>query len=270
MTLVSTFELLVKPIAPPLPPPLTPVARRVIQGYFLTISNLEDKAYKYRIEFDISFPNPFDPNKILKDNAVLIYDVEGANTDITLTRVSDTKYRGFFTLPAGKTASVELLPALPKTLTPGQLEVRGYVSLFLPPVRGKNILVTVPQSKDPVKVLLNPETRGTFLPNNFPPATDNSDFDQINTTLAIASGQALNTIPPEPGGPILLEPKLASSILEQIRNGTFDFSSLDADNSEKSKMLIDLLTQIDPSEENLKEINTLMDKLDIGIRVTRN
>ncbi len=38
---VSTFELLVKPIAPrsPIPLPFQGVARRVVQGYFLTITN---------------------------------------------------------------------------------------------------------------------------------------------------------------------------------------------------------------------------------------
>jgi hypothetical protein len=84
---ISTFELLVKPIAPPIPEPLAPVARRVIQGYFLTISNLEKKALRYRIEFSISLPVPPDPNKILLNNAVLVYDVEGANTTVPLTQI---------------------------------------------------------------------------------------------------------------------------------------------------------------------------------------
>jgi hypothetical protein len=59
---ISTFELLAKPIAPViLPPELLPVARRIVQGYFLTISNLEAFDVRYRIEFTISLPAPADP-----------------------------------------------------------------------------------------------------------------------------------------------------------------------------------------------------------------
>ena len=47
---ISTFELLAKPIAPSGPPELAPVLRRVVQGYFLTISNLETFDVRYRIE----------------------------------------------------------------------------------------------------------------------------------------------------------------------------------------------------------------------------
>jgi hypothetical protein len=269
---ISTFELLVKPIAPPILGPLAPVARRVIQGYFLTISNLEKKALRYRIEFSISLPVPPDPNKILLNNAVLVYDVEGANTTVPLAQIagSPNVYRGFFTIPAGKTASVELLPALPQTLSPGQLEVRGFVSLFLPPRIKFPPFVSVPQSDEPVKVLLNPEIRGTFLPNNFPPGTGDLDFDQINYTLAIASGKALNFIPPEPGGRILLDPPVVIPILEQFRNGTLDLSQLETDNSEKIQMLVQLLAQLDPGDENLKELNTVMDKLDIPVRMSRS
>ena len=59
---VSTFELLYKRIAPPpmMGTPgaaaLTAVARRVVQGYFLTISNLEDEDFLYTLDFHISLP----------------------------------------------------------------------------------------------------------------------------------------------------------------------------------------------------------------------
>ena len=63
---ISTFEILAAPIAPVmgLPPALLPVARRIVQGYFLTISNLEAFSVVYRIDFTISLPVPADPNKI--------------------------------------------------------------------------------------------------------------------------------------------------------------------------------------------------------------
>jgi len=274
---ISTFEILTAPIAPVMgiPPELLPVARRVVQGYFLTISNLERISVQYRIEFKISLPVPADPNKILLNNAVLIVDVEGLNITIPLTqqRRRPKVYVGFFTIPAHKTASVQLLPKLPDVLTPGLLEVRGYVSLFLPaivpfpqpgprPIRPQ----PQPQSRTPVKVLLNPEIRGTFLPNNFPaPANTELDFDQINYTLALASGKGLNEIPPEQGDSIIIGP--FDPILEELNNGTLQ-PSLGADNSENVLMLVQLLGELDPSETNLKDLNTVMEKLEIPVRMS--
>jgi hypothetical protein len=268
---ISTFELLAKPIAPPVPtaPELTPVLRRVVQGYFLTISNLEAIDLRYRIEFTISLPVPPDPNKILIDgvNVRLIIDVEGTNTFIPLTQdlVNPSVYRGFFKIPAGKTASVELLPLLPAVLAPGSLEVRGYVSLFLPPRR---IFPPAPQSKEAVRVLLNPEIRGTFLPNGFPGVIGDLDFDQINYTLAIASGQALNLIPPEKGKPIIIEPPIVIPVVEEFLGGNLELASLDADNSEKAQMLVLLLAELDSNEANFKALNTVLDKLDIPVKMS--
>lgn len=267
---ISTFELLAKPIAPPdkLPAELIPVARRIVQGYFLTISNLEAFNVVYRIDFTVSLPVPADPNKILLNNAVLLVDVEGVNTELPLTQQPGQPevYRGFFVIPAQKTASVELLPKLPDVLTPGLLEVRGYVSLSRP------VFGFPPQSFPPVKVLLNPEIRGTFLPNNFPlvPTTE-LDFDQINYTLALASGKGLNEIPNVIGSPFFsINLQTLEPILENLRNGTLDLASLEADNSEKPQMLVQLLAQLDASEVNLKDLNTVMEKLDIPVRMSRS
>jgi hypothetical protein len=256
---ISTFEILTKPIAPAIPsaPELAPVARRIVQGYFLTISNLEAIDLRYRIEFTVSLPVPADPNKILLNNTFLVVDVEGINTTVALTQQPGKPkvYRGFFKIPAHKTASVELLPILPAALTPGLLEVRGYVSLFLPPHR---------RFPRPV-----PQIRGTFLPNDFPSLSRNlPDFDQISYTLAIASGKALNEIPPEPGLPIIIDLPIVEPILEELRNGTLDSPSLDADNSEKAQMLVQLLAQLDTNNVNLKELNTVMEKFDIPIRMS--
>lgn len=266
---ISTFEILTKRIAPPIPG-LEAVARRVVQGYFLTISNLEAIDLLYRIEFTVSLPVPADSNKILLNNAFLVVDVEGSNTPISLIQdaVKPKLYRGFFKIPAHKTASVQLLPILPASLTPGLLEVRGYVSLFLPPRR---IFPPAPQSKKPVKVLLNPEIRGTFLPNDFSPLTTSPlDFDQINYTLAIASGKALNEIPPEPGKQIIIEPPIIEPILEEFRNGNLESSSLDGDNSEKAQMLVQLLAQLDANDVNLKELNAVMHKFNIPVKMSRS
>jgi hypothetical protein len=88
--------------------------------------------------------------------------------------------------------------------------------------------------------------------------------------LAIASGQALNSIPPEPGQSITIDPPVVSPVLEELRNGTLEFPSLEADNSEKAQMLVELLAQMDTSEANFKALNTVMDKFDIPVRMSRS
>jgi hypothetical protein len=220
---------------------------------------------RYRIEFKISLPVPPDPHKILLNNAQLIIDVEGANIPLTLTQLPGdaSVYRGFFRIPAGKTASVQLLPILPDTLKSATLEVRGYVSLFAP------VRFLPGPELPPVRVLLNPEIRGTFLPNDFPGGVGDLDFDQINYTLAIASGQGLNLIPRPRSGPIIIEPPILMPVLEELRSGNLAPAILDADNSEKAKMLVQLLAELETNDANLSAINTLMDKFDISLKMSR-
>ena len=258
---ISTFELLAKPIAPLniLPANLLPVARRIVQGYFLTITNLEEFSVLYRIEFTVSLPAKPNPNKTLLGNAVIFLDSETDNLQLTLFQDNNEpeKFRAVFIIGPRKTASFQLLPKLPDVLAASMLEVRGYVS----PSR-----FTFFKSK-PVQVLLNPEIRGTFLPNNFPSVLPTElDFDQINYTLAIASGKGLNEVPAEPFEPIIIGP--FEPLLEELRKGTLDLANLEADNPEKARMLVQLLAQLGASEVNLKDLNTLMEKLEIPVRMS--
>ena len=272
---ISTFELLTKPIAPLnlLPPELDPVARRIVRGYFLTITNLESFDVEYRIQFTIPKPTVANPNRVLLGNAVIFFDGAADNTPITLIKDPDQgqteNYRASFRIRARNTASFQLLPSLPGVLTASQLEVRGFVSLF----RRRRF----PGRLSPVKVLLNPEIRGTFLPNNFPtpplPApTTPLDFDQINYTLAIASGKGLNEIPPGPIEPFIQPATIVSPIfqplLEELSNGSLDLVTLEAENPEKARMLVQLLAELDASEATLSELNTVMERLEIPVRMS--
>jgi hypothetical protein len=267
---ISTFELLAKPIAPvkDLPVDVLPVARRIVQGYFLNISNLEAFEVTYRILFTISQPAQNDPNRIItlgaNRNVGLFVDVAGNNNEIFLSQ-NGPVYRGTFIIPARQTASVELLPQVLNVLATSMLEVRGFVSLF----RVSPLFPLPPKLLPPVKVLLNPEIRGTFLPNGFPSVPNSSpDFDQINYSLAIASGKALNEIPSRLFFPFRIDLPTFEPILEQLRNGTLDFASLEADNPEKARMLVQLLAELDTSEVNLNELNTVMERLEIPVRMS--
>jgi hypothetical protein len=270
---ITTFELLVKRIAPP---PASPtVARRVIQGYFLTISNLEDKDYTFNLDFHISKPNPPDPDRTLTDNAEVFYDIAGANTALPLVEVLPSPITPIFTtrfvLPAKQTASLQLLPRLskPGLLTDANpdLEVRGFVRLRLPALRrGRFPFFPIAQSDRPIKVLLNPEIRGTFLPNNFP--TGGGDFDQINYPLALASGKGLNEVEPERGGLIQVSPEVIGSLVNNLpllERPQIDFSQLS--DEARTEALVEVLAQVEPTPDNLQNVSDLLSKLNIPIRM---
>lgn len=277
---VSTFELLVKRIAPKmaLPPAEQPVARRVVQGYFLTLCNLEAIDLRYRLEFRISLPdNPAQPDaatRVLEGNTFLIYDIAGANTILTLTRVGTTgRYISQeFVLPAQKTASIELLPDVSRFAAESDpaLEIRGFASLLLPRVfsGGTPIerLIGRPQSSRPVKVLLNAEVRGTFLPNDFPENPASTDFDQINYSLALASGKALNEISSEP--PRVLVP--GSSIGLELAPGAVRMTAATPDSSavDLGAMLAGLITASNGNGGSVEALNGSLAESGVPLSVT--
>lgn len=277
---ITTFELLVKRIAPP---PANPtLARRAIQGYFLTLSNLEERDLTYQLEFHVSRPNPANANRSLAGNAIVAFDLAGANSFLALNEINPSPLTPVFTtrfrVPAKQTASLQLLPDLSKpgllTQANPDIEIRGFVRLTLPALRRGFFLR--PQSTTPVKVLLNPEIRGTFLPNAFPNA--GGDFDQINYPLQLASGMGLNTIQPEPGSFVInslaVEGVLANEeavldrpvLTEELVNSpTIDFSLLSP--IARAEVLAETLSQVEPSAENLGNVSELLARLQIPIRM---
>jgi hypothetical protein len=195
--LVSTFELLVKPIAPAGSGP-APVARTVVQGYFLTIANPNNFSVGLRLQFTATTPglNVLD--------TVTILDVTGANLFGDITPVPADPKRSTFNLsiPANDTALVTLLPDItkPELLAAKSLEIRGYVEIF----------ATSPFAPTKFDLLLTPEHRGTFLPNDL--AAPNPDFDQLAYALPTANGGNLFTLT----GPPKISKELKPEIKEKI------------------------------------------------------
>lgn len=190
MVLLSTFELLVKPIAPTdnlgglpeeIAQKLEKIARRVVQGYFLTIANTTNSAASLVLEFVATTPN------LNLVDTVVFRDILGINdpSDLIQAPGDPKKFTSTITVPAHDTALFTLLPDLQNLdLFTGtkSLEIRGYVKLSRRLSFGSNY-----------ELLVTPEHRGTFLPNNL----DDSilDFDQIAYTLPLASGGSLVTLP---------------------------------------------------------------------------
>ncbi|WP_414549702.1 hypothetical protein [Anabaena sp. CCY 0017] len=183
MPLVSTFELVVKRIAPidnlgALPPAiakkLEEVARRVVQGYFLTIANTTNSVAVLRLEFITTTPD------LNLDDTVIALDITGKNEFGDLKKVpSDPRKFTFdFKIPAHDTGLVTLLPDLGNLdfLKGGKdLELRGYVKISRLALRGPTY-----------ELLVTPEQRGTFLPNDLNDRIP--DFDQIAYNVPTASG----------------------------------------------------------------------------------
>lgn len=214
--LVSTFELLVKPIAPSGSGPVA-VARTIVQGYFLTIANPNNFDLKLQLQFTSTTPSL----NVL--DTVTILDVQGTNDFSDLIPVPGDPKRFTFDLgiPANDTALVTLLPDLKTDVLPPfgvpdvltkTLEVRGYVEISL----------QSPFSLRGINLLLTPEHRGTFLPQNL--AAPNPDFDQLAYSLPTATGSSLfklggfllPTIPIE--APIEGIPNLPINGIEQMFN----------------------------------------------------
>ena len=172
--LVSTFELLVKPIAPAGAGP-APVARTVIQGYFLTIANTSNSPVRLRLQFTATTPG------LTIADTVVISDVVGNKDEFgEIAPVNDKRSRYFLNIPANDTALVTLLPDVskPEILQSKSLEIRGYVEVFL----------AAPAQKS-MNLLLTPEHRGTFLPDDITITTP--DFDQLAYALPTANGGSL-------------------------------------------------------------------------------
>ena len=197
MALVSTFELLVKsqlPSVPALPAgPLTNLSRIALQGYFLTIANVNFFDVTLSVVFTIKFPtNPGGPSVRPTSfrEFLSVVDITGTNLLPGQARQAalepeivpkNNKARLTFTIPANETGLLLLEPnILPPSdlLTNPNFEARGYVEVFLSSLSGS----------DSATLLLTPEHRGTFFKNAAGANPDAINLDQIAYALPISNG----------------------------------------------------------------------------------
>lgn len=271
---VSHFELIFKPQSPSAPSGVAAVDR-VIQGYFLAITNLEDKEYRYRLEFVATPPPAGTPNgefRSLAGNALVFVDNPGADNQqgVLNGTLTDSVFRpstGLVRIAPRSTALVAVLPSAfgpvpgdPTPLTAPNFEVRGYVRIFLPALRpsfgsGQNPFVSVAQSNAPVRVLLTPQNRSTYL------TAAGVISDQTQASLPLAGGNAIASLPPEPGGPIILSP--FPTVTPRLDLGRFFEAMPDLDPSD---LIAALLGQLDTGKTDFAAYNRAL--ADAGIHVT--
>jgi hypothetical protein len=225
MAIISTFELLAKRIGPPngVPPVIVNEApfRKLLQGYYLTIANPNNRDLLLRMEAVIPRLNSCSPftqgdRELVAGNAgvrnhVYAYDRTGCSTNAVsapreflgsmFLRSSTATSRKFstrtFSLGSFETGIVNILPE-PGAIAANapQVEIRGYINIVQPiriVIRGGRILFITPP---PVDLLFTPEIRGTFIDDNFTPggSSANLDFDQSNYALPTSEGKATMTV----------------------------------------------------------------------------
>lgn len=255
---VSQFELVFKPQSP------VPPSDTVLQGYFLEISNLEDQAYKYQLEFVTS--SITDPDRSLFGNTVVFVDVPGDdNQSGVFTLSGDLDAKSFFLnkfieIPAHGTALVAVLPSDPFSM-PGappptpDFECRGYVRITLPVVRPSlgRFFKRVAQSKTPVKVMLTPQNRATYL------TSAGAINDQTQSSVPLASGMAVNEIEPDkPKRPVLDRPEVD---LELIRDLELEIAT----GRSGADLIAGLMAEVAEDPGGAERLNAVM--ADAGIRL---
>ena len=197
--LVSNFEILINRITGG---PASPLNRRVVQGYFLSITNLDVRDLNLNVTVLSSKFTGSDINRdfIPVTNAFMVFDNASQNNFLlnlvaTGTPAASAAANIFRTsnMPAIRFNQTVLVAIFPKTVIPNDLnaalEIRGHVKLNLVP----NPNGSIPA---PYKVMLSAEQRGTFLDDSFTGRIEGSvfDSDQIAYSLSLASGKAENTL----------------------------------------------------------------------------
>jgi hypothetical protein len=189
MTLVSTFEVLLKPQLPS-NVGISSLSRKVLQGYFLTVANVNFFPVTLSLVFTVIFPqNPLDPTALPQNfnDFIEAIDVSGinliSNTLVPEQVPANNKARLTFTLPANATGLILLQPNITdRELFKAQnFEARGYVEIFLSSLSGS----------DTATLLVTPEHRGTFFNKFDSDDPDDVNLDQIAYSLPVSNGGVL-------------------------------------------------------------------------------
>ncbi|OUC11973.1 MAG: hypothetical protein B0A82_25050 [Alkalinema sp. CACIAM 70d] len=216
-SVVSNYELLVKPLVQP-DADILGAGRTIIQGYFLTITNLNTSvAARLRLNFRAQSVD-------LNSQPLLAFlDANGTNSLLVPTLSGATSRTYTFTIEPGDTGLFILQPDVTQksVVENANVEVRGYATLSLATPFGSNSF----------NLLVTPQQRGTFLPKGYtvppvPPASaarTREDFDQLAYGLPTATGGSQITLAQinfPIGRPPILSPELLEldpDLLRQIQ-----------------------------------------------------
>jgi hypothetical protein len=187
--LVSTFEVLLKPQFPQgVNPAFDTISRAVIQGYFLTIANVNFIPVTVSVVFTLRFTaDPADlPNSF--NDFITAVDIRGDNlippaigAPVLVPEILSNKARFTFTIPRDTTALLIVQPDFinqPQLLQDTNFEARGYVEIFLSSLSGS----------DTATLLVTPQQRGTFYKDLNGATLADVGLDQIAYDLPVSNG----------------------------------------------------------------------------------
>lgn len=258
---VSHFELIFKPQSP------VGEADTVLQGYFLTITNLEEVELSFRLDFVTTAIS--DATRTLAGNTVVAVDIAGGNNDFTYALQGTTASKSFrlspqVTIPPHATAKIAVLPDDPfaapigdGTADPADYEARGYVTLRLPAlfkrVAGRFRLVR--QLDRPANVLLSAQNRATYF------RTDGTINSQTQSSVPLASGGSMSTVEAETG--LILEVPFDRFPIE------LDRIAPDLDLDRLPIMLAELMAVAAASGVDTKSFNAALKEAGVGMALER-
>jgi hypothetical protein len=185
--LISTFELLVKRQLPSevliggvlTSLPTLPLSRPLVQGYFLSISNITATD----VSLVLNFKSVTSPNSLDTITATVL-DQNGANQIGDVIPDVPNAYKYPFILTKETTALFILQPDIitqPNALTDQNIEQRGYADIEIDPASPAGTTV---------ELLITPEHRGTFYRSGITDKTpeDERQLGEVAYTLTTASG----------------------------------------------------------------------------------
>jgi hypothetical protein len=203
-TLLSTFEVLFTPQLPtgiPVPNVVRQIDEDVVKGYFLTISNPNATGYLFSLGFHCNTNPAMPPPERTLVKAVGFLD--DGTTAIPATLSAGTLPTDFFVsvnVAARGTVLLGIIPAFFNSagFVNPSIDCRGWVDVTLPPIfkRFGRFFILVPQSADPVPIIVTPEQRLTFIPAPGDAAT--AVEAQSAFALPVAGGSSSLSVPPQP------------------------------------------------------------------------
>jgi hypothetical protein len=244
------------------------------QRYRLFVTNLESKDFEYLIEFhgektsspsfsgftNLSFTLD-DPT--VEDSVVFLRNPHVYGPNGSLRR---------FTIPAQRTALLELYPP-----GPNRGDSRGFVVLRLPtkaPSAKTGTVSQIPQSDDPVRVLLEAESHVTRVPESFEAgntgvilARSDGMTHPYALSIALASGKAESLIEPEGVSRIReIDSVSIRDILDQVTGRSYIGAEVIPEEN-RLAALLELLSQTDTGQSTIEHLNSLLAEAGISIRL---
>lgn len=261
----------------------------VRRGYRLHVSNLEDRAFTFTVRYWMTPPTREPRWAAVLNQFFTLYAGlygEGVENRVQAFARTGSVYVAAmtFVVEAKHTVPVGITPSLSVPRVEGLNLLEGYATLEVPVLRngpGDAPFRAVPQSIDPVKVLLNPETTMVHTDTSGAGALRDMDgvvtghisvtrlnFDTVESLIP-ASGKAENEVMPN-GIRLLSHDELVQAVQASRSAETTSFAGTETlTAADRMAALIELLCELDSREAFLAKLNEVLTKNQSAARICR-